>query len=339
MFFCYVTIIKVARRHATRITAVQTRARQFSDIDMTGPVAAAIAHPLRRLSMISFPTATNMEYDGIDVVTPTAAATDVEPDQYSDMDNYSPINFPVPGFRRDIRTGIRLMGVILAYVIFWITYVYIKVANTGVGNLAHLEPLAVWMGLLSCVCNPFMYAIISKRFRLAVKRLFRRRRFGKGRSPLKRNNHFQRHVQRKRSASSCSDPTSEKPKSAHRMPSLQSLTVLSHFPNRMSSSRKLNKVVKSSQFLEVPKAHASRSQVSGAEGNEVNSSAAALSTNANGIALAVAPEPKNGHVGRWLKLKPEMATEKVKKDPEIDPSVFSKKNKANIKIKVDLVGT
>lgn len=348
MFFCYVTIIKVARRHATRITAVQTRARQFSDIDMSGPVAAAIVHPLRRLSMISFPTATNMEYDGIDPAMHTATTNaDIDPDRYSDADNYSPINSPVPGFRRDVRTGIRLIGVILAYVIFWITYVYIKIANIGFGGgLWHLEPLAMWMGLLSCVCNPFMYAIISKRFRLAVTRLFRRRRFGTGRSPLKRNNHFRRHVHRKRAGSSCSDQTSVKPKRSHKMPSLQSLPVLGH---RVGGFRKQNKTFKSSQFLEVPITHASRSQVNSAEVSDTSASnttiatvaasasAPQLSTNTNGITLAVSPESKNGHVGKWLKLKPETTSEKTHKDAEIDPSVFSKNNKANIKIKVDLV--
>ncbi|XP_029657207.1 5-hydroxytryptamine receptor 1E-like, partial [Octopus sinensis] len=340
MLFCYITIIKVARCHATRITAVQSQARKFSDIDMTGPVATAIAHPLRRLSMISFPTATNMEYEGIDQLH-GAFTSDIEQDTFSDLDSYSPINLTVPGIRRDIRTGIRLLGAILAYVVFYFTYVYVKMTDQNSSSISHLEVFGTWMCLLSSVCNPFLYAIVSKRFRLAVRRLCQQRRKRpthiKNRCPLQKVQNIPPRIwQRRRAGSSSSDPTSEKVNvNEKRMPSLLSLPSLAQIQNTPKEKHQKEEavsVVKSTRFLEVPHAHASRVQTS------TNVSESKTKIPVNGMAITVPTESKNGLIKKWLKFRSE-SIGKTKKKSEQDSDVFCGENKANIKIQVDLVGT
>ncbi|GAB1601576.1 hypothetical protein Ahia01_000436000 [Argonauta hians] len=308
---------------------------------MTGPVATAIAHPLRRLSMISFPTATNMECEGVDYFQGTLPS-DIEPDVYSELDSYSPINLTVPGIRRDIRTGIRLLGAILAYVVFYFAYVYVKMINQDSSSMSFLRVFAIWMCLLSSACNPFLYAIVSKRFRLAVRRLFSRRNkrsdLINNRCPIQKiYNSSPRRWQRRRAGSSSSDPTSEKINvndqrlsSLLTLPSL-SLPQLQYTPNDTQKD-KVPSVPKSTQFLEVPYAYMKRTE------SNIDVSLSKAKSPVNGLVVPIPTQPKNGLLKRVFNLRSEYIG-KTKAKSEENLESFCGENKANIQIKVDLVTT
>lgn len=163
MTFCYLKIIGVARNHARKISNMTKQInknitnRENKNYGVFGPEMIGSVH---RISMISFPAAENnrsMNNGYVQI-----------PHRISERS--------LSRFEREARAAIRLVGLILSFVCSWTPYAIINCA-IGYGYTADTLPrwslpISMWLTVFHSAFNPFLYAIMSKRFRFAVKRLF-----------------------------------------------------------------------------------------------------------------------------------------------------------------------
>lgn len=169
MTFCYARIIRIARQHAKRIfdISAQSTSENQCHVSPNGAIAAAMMYPIRRLSMLSFPSANiNLEL-----------SNGVEMDFHSSHSTKGAANDSYFHIHRETKALVRLIALIVAFCVCWVPHMcsYIMFVHSyGKGriNSATLETLSVWLVAMHSCLNPFLYAIISCRFRTALTSLF-----------------------------------------------------------------------------------------------------------------------------------------------------------------------
>lgn len=163
MTFCYLKIIGVARNHARKISNMTKQINKNitnRENNNSGVFGTEMVGSVHGISMISFPAGeNNRPMDNGFVQIP-----------------HRIIERSLSRFEREARAAIRLVGLILSFVCCWTPYAVINCA-IGYGYTAETLPrwslpISMWLTVFHSAFNPFLYAIMSKRFRFAVKRLF-----------------------------------------------------------------------------------------------------------------------------------------------------------------------
>ena len=87
-----------------------------------------------------------------------------------------------PNLKREARATLRLIGLILMLAITWLPY-FLTVSKDAISYRLDkvMSPgssvtITTWMFLMSSAANPVVYALGSKKFRNAVRRLWRKRK-------------------------------------------------------------------------------------------------------------------------------------------------------------------
>lgn len=163
MTFCYLKIIGVARNHARKISNMTKQINKNitnRENKNSGVLGTEMIGSVHRISMISFPAGENnrsMNNGFVQI-----------PHRISERS--------LSRFEREARAAIRLVGLILSFVCCWAPYAIINCA-IGYGYTAETLPkwslpISMWLTVFHSAFNPVLYAIMSKRFRFAVKRMF-----------------------------------------------------------------------------------------------------------------------------------------------------------------------
>ena len=163
MTFCYLKIIGVARNHARKISNMTKQINKNitnRENKNSGVFGTEMIGSVHRISMISFPAGENnrsMNNGFVQI-----------PHRISERS--------LSRFEREARAAIRLVGLILSFVCCWAPYAIINCA-IGYGYTAETLPkwslpISMWLTVFHSAFNPVLYAIMSKRFRFAVKRMF-----------------------------------------------------------------------------------------------------------------------------------------------------------------------
>ena len=94
----------------------------------------------------------------------------------------SATNYMGPNLKREARATMRLIGLILMLAITWLPY-FLTVSKDAISYRLDkvMSPgssvtITTWMFLISSAANPVVYALGSKKFRNAVRRLWRKRK-------------------------------------------------------------------------------------------------------------------------------------------------------------------
>ncbi|KAK6172466.1 hypothetical protein SNE40_016106 [Patella caerulea] len=314
MTICYVKIIQVAHQHVRQIEDtnhhIQRHSPESSHISLNGAVAAAAMFSVRRLSMLSFPGSVEEITTAIDVDFNSGASTTT---------TASP-------FRRDVRTIVRLLGLIVGYGLCWSPYVYVNIAQIFNQNIpSYMLTLSTWFALMNSCINPFSYAISSKRFRFATKKLFNyndRHKFNVT-NPSHANNQssYSAFLKTLRSPSVSSDPGDSR--RLMRMRSMdRAIRNVTELRPSSASAPDIKKVKMSSQYLQVPQ---QKIPFSG-------STEMPLQYREPDILPLKDRNPLGS--GTRRNTSPEAIGQN---NNVLEDFVFSKNNKAKIKIKFDLV--
>ncbi len=157
----------------------------MSQIDPRSALAMAMVDPIQKLSL--FPNL-NPEISMSKPPTPSghgAPGTKENQRMEGDGDNISSAsatNYLGPNLKREARATIRLLGLILLLCVTWMPYFMIITRDALIMKLwDKTSPgtgvtVTTWMFLISSAANPIVYAFGSRKFRHAVKRLWRRRK-------------------------------------------------------------------------------------------------------------------------------------------------------------------
>ncbi|XP_048243670.1 histamine H2 receptor-like [Haliotis rufescens] len=161
MSFSYWRIITVARKHARRIGDVTAHADGTRrHVSTTGAVAAGAMFSVRRLSMLSFPGNVKSDFNSC---------------YDNDFNSGTSVTSNTLPIRRNIRATLRLLGLTLIFVTCWFPYSLLRMYNSiyGDSNYPYVVSIALCLALTNSAINPIVYAICSKHFRYASKRLIR----------------------------------------------------------------------------------------------------------------------------------------------------------------------
>jgi hypothetical protein len=169
VLYSYLRIISVARSHAKKITDLKPRVNRSSGgttVPPNGIVAFAVVDPVRRLPVMGFPGNSNK------------SVIDFELSSY----NGNTHNTSSSGKRNcKQKAMVLLLGQILAFIICWTPFVIkeFKLLCQDDGS-ATPSPISFiitsWLLCLHSSWNPFIYAIMSGRFRKCAFRLLRRKK-------------------------------------------------------------------------------------------------------------------------------------------------------------------
>lgn len=185
MSYCYIRIIQIARRHMRRIADLNTqiyRGEPVSHVDPRGALAMAMVDPIQKLSL--FPQlAPEISVSPSGVHGAGNGSRDHQLDGEGDnISSTSATNYLGPNLKREARTTGRLLGLILALVVSWLPYFLTVLKGAFSERLGRVTSsgtsitITTWMFLVSSATNPIFYALGSKKFRNAIKRLWRKRR-------------------------------------------------------------------------------------------------------------------------------------------------------------------
>ena len=189
MSYCYIRIIQIARRHMRRIADINTqiyRSEMISHIDPRSALAMAMVDPIQKLSL--FPqlapeisvgkhTPTGQVHGGVNGSRENHFEGDGD-----NISSTSATNYMGPNLKREARATLRLIGLILMLAITWLPY-FLTVSKDAISYRLDkmMSPgssvtVTTWMFLMSSAANPVVYALGSKKFRNAVRRLWRKRK-------------------------------------------------------------------------------------------------------------------------------------------------------------------
>ncbi len=203
MSYCYIRIIQIARRHMRRIADINTQLHRGepgggggggggapSHVDPRGALALAMVDPIQRLSL--FPQlAREISQHGPSGVHRSRG--EHAEDEDDNISNTSTTNYLGPNLKREARATLRLLGLILFLAVSWLPY-FLVVTKDAIGKRigkvrspGASVTVTTWMFLLASAINPVIYALGSRKFRNAVRRLWRKRRLIK-RKFLKKQN-------------------------------------------------------------------------------------------------------------------------------------------------------
>ena len=189
MSYCYIRIIQIARRHMRRIADINTqiyRGEMINNIDPRSALAMAMVDPIQKLSLfpqlapeisVSKPTPSGQVHGG--------GNGSRENQMEGDGDNISSAsvtNYLGPNLKREARATMRLIGLILMVAVTWLPY-FLTVSKDAISyrmdkvvTAGTSVTVTTWMFLLSSAANPIVYALGSRKFRNAVRRLWRKRK-------------------------------------------------------------------------------------------------------------------------------------------------------------------
>lgn len=213
MLFCYCRIILVAREHANKIKDASGKSIQGASdchnantVNASGPVAYAFMAPIKRLSMLSFPSATKSFADPYSEYFNNNALEDGRREC-----NSSPLS-------RQLKAITRLVSLLIVFTLAFLPFMGINTKLSVHEWSGEAEPstnLAVTtttlLSLIPCALNPLLYAVFSRNFRLAFRRLLKTRVHPDSHTEeRKHRNSLQTYaaiLSRPRSVSVISDPT------------------------------------------------------------------------------------------------------------------------------------
>ena len=184
MSYCYIRIIQIARRHMRRIADINTqiyRSEMISNIDPRSALAMAMVDPTQKLSL--FPQLA--PEISVGQHTPSGQVhgwgngsreNQIEADG-DNISSTSAANYMGPNLKREARATMRLIGLILMLAVTWLPY-FLTVSKDAISNKLDkvMSPgssvtITTWLFLMSGAINPVVYALGSKKFRNAVRRL------------------------------------------------------------------------------------------------------------------------------------------------------------------------
>ena len=196
MSYCYIRIIQIARRHMRRIADINTqiyRSEMISHIDPRSALAMAMVDPIQKLSLfpqlapeisVSKQTPSGQVHGGGN----GSRENHVEGDG-DNISSASVTNYLGPNLKREARATMRLLGLILMLAVTWLPY-FLTVAKEAISDRLGkvMSPgtsvtITTWMFLVSSATNPVVYALGSRKFRNAVRRLWRKRKVLRQRTP------------------------------------------------------------------------------------------------------------------------------------------------------------
>lgn len=161
MVVCYGTIIRVAKTHARRIGDInsQLHKNRKKDIRTDGIVALAVLDPIRGLSMFSVPRVS----DTVEINTIINSNSGCASQQ----------NLNQARKYRECIAMLRLVSLVVVFILVWLPFVVVVYTNTEHAHSQYnsLSTTALICMILHPVVNPFLYAIFSKQFRLAVLKM------------------------------------------------------------------------------------------------------------------------------------------------------------------------
>ncbi|XP_063416129.1 5-hydroxytryptamine receptor 7-like [Mytilus trossulus] len=162
MAFCYIKIIGVARDHARKISDMSRQINKNvydRGQNNSGVFGTEMIGSVHKISMISFPLGKSVKpiNDGFLQMSHRVSERSLS------------------RFEREARAAVRLVGLVISFLCCWTPYLAINCA-LGYGYPKESIPkwllgLSVWLLFFHSAFNPFLYAIMSKRFRFALKRL------------------------------------------------------------------------------------------------------------------------------------------------------------------------
>lgn len=169
MLYSYLRIIAVARSHAKKITDLKPHVNRTSGgttVPPNGIVAFAVVDPVRRLPVMGFPGASNKSIIDFELSSFTGNA---HTSSSSGKRNCKQ------------KAMLCLLGHILAFIICWTPFVvkefkFLSQNESSVTFSSISFTITSWFLCLHSSWNPFIYAIMSGRFRKCALKLVRRKK-------------------------------------------------------------------------------------------------------------------------------------------------------------------
>lgn len=164
MTMCYMKIICVARSHARKISDMTKQINQNIYLRYTDKqvvFAPEMLATVSRTAMLGYPDA--------NIFKPTNRNLSFIPRKISERS--------LTRFEREARAAVRLIGLVLAFIICWTPQVIVNI-DKSYGNIVYiphwLPVVATCMTMFQSVLNPYLYALLSKRFRFAMKKMIKK---------------------------------------------------------------------------------------------------------------------------------------------------------------------
>ncbi|XP_061188649.1 5-hydroxytryptamine receptor 1B-like [Saccostrea echinata] len=169
MGYSYLRIIAVARSHAKKITDLNAHVNRTSGettVPPHGIVAFAVIDPVRRLPVMGFPVASTRSLIDFDL---------------SSFNGNGLSHSSTEKSNNKQKAMIRLLGHILALIICWTPFVISELQFLSKQDSfkfsAVLSMITTWLLCLHAAWNPYIYAILSGRFRKCALKLAGSKKF------------------------------------------------------------------------------------------------------------------------------------------------------------------
>nr|XP_002736194.1 PREDICTED: G-protein coupled receptor 161-like [Saccoglossus kowalevskii] len=168
ILFCYGRILRVARQHARRISNVHlhlSASRQNLHPVMASP-SSVFGRDNAAYDVISYDFVANMPDADTLSMSSSGAAT---------------VNEPSRSFRSKSRATRRLFLVVFVFLLCWLPYVVLHLYRMATvvtcrdsSASPFLATMTTWMALMSSALNPTIYGFGNRKFRSALRRLYRK---------------------------------------------------------------------------------------------------------------------------------------------------------------------
>lgn len=162
LLMCYLKIICVARGHARKISDMTKQVRQniclqyWDKQTVFGPETFAT---VTRTVMLGYP-----DPNVIRMADNTKSSRKISDRSLS-------------RFEREARAAVRLIGLLVAFMACW-SFQNIVDINNSYDNIidtpSWMPAIGVFMTMFQSALNPFLYALMSKRFRFAMNKMFKK---------------------------------------------------------------------------------------------------------------------------------------------------------------------
>ncbi|XP_062614056.1 5-hydroxytryptamine receptor 1B-like [Saccostrea cucullata] len=169
MGYSYLRIIVVARSHAKKITDLNAHVNRTScetTVPPHGIVAFAVLDPVRRLPVMGFPVASTRSLIDFDLSSFNANGLH---------------NTSTEKSNNQQKAMLRLLGHILAFIICWTPFVINELQFLSKQDIFEFSTVSSmitsWLLCLHAALNPYIYAILSGRFRKYALKLAKIKKF------------------------------------------------------------------------------------------------------------------------------------------------------------------